>query len=428
MRICLILPRATFLEDPMIYPPLGLWYLWRILETMGHEVAYRDLSRDELPLEDYDLYFVSGTSPQMFEIKKLGGILRSHGKRSVVGGPHATTHDPGELLNAGYDIVVQGEADSVGVLEEIISSPGGTTINPARTETLEHLITPSRKAAWRYGARIDDEDGRPHRATSMFTSRGCPMSCAFCETVSIWGRKVRWVPIDTVRKEIEEIIDLGFTAIQFYDDIFPMNRERTREMMDILGHYHQTQNLIWRCFLRTDIIEKFGGFEYLKEMYDSGLREVLAGVESGSNQIKKNVRKGTTIEQDTQALNWCKELGIRFKASIVIGLPGETRETLETTRRWILENCPDRVELCGFIPLPGTPIVNSVEAGLDEFDIYWNRDEISEQYWYVGGGRERTVGKMLVGTSSLTPEQITEFRDRLVDEIKNIPAAVYHKI
>ena len=424
MRICLVAPKATFLEDPMVHPPLGLWYIWRLLEKMGHAVAYRDLSEDELPLADYDVYFVTGASPQMWELRRIAGILRKHGKRSVLGGSHAMTHKAEDLFELGYDVVVRGEADRVEVLEEVLAAPKGAALAPARPATLDHLEPPCRKAAWRYRASIEDEHGKRHRATTMFTSRGCPMRCAFCESNEIWGRKVRWVPFDTVKREIDEIVDLGFTAIQFYDDIFPLNKERTLRMMEALGRYHRTQGLIWRCFLRTDVIEKCGGRDYLEQMHEAGLREVFAGVESASNRIKQNIRKGTTIEQDTRVMGWCKELGIRFKAAFILGLPGETMDTMEATRKWILENRPDRVGLTAYIPLPGEPITEAVRAGSDEFDIYWDPSEITEQYWMVGGGRKHTVGKVLTGTSALTPDEIAEFRQKLIEEIKDIPATV----
>jgi len=110
-------------------------------------------------------------------------------------------------------------------------------------------------------------------------------------------------------------------------------------------------------------------------------------------------------------LKWCKELGIKFKASIILGLPGEDRTSLETTRRWVLENRPDRVDINTLIPFPGTPIT-SAPKGM--YDIYWTQ-QFPEELWYKG---LRNDSQAVVGTSSLSPEEIKEFRDALVREVQ----------
>ena len=421
--VCLVWPKTTFLEDPFVYGPLGLWYIWAELEKMGYRVGYRDLSADKLPY-DYDCYFISGTSPQWAEMKKTVRELREHApaSRIVLGGSHAMTHDGQWLLSHGFDVVVKCEGDSGGVVLEALTCPKGTVITKPLMPTLEPVGLPVRKAAWRYNARLTDWDGNKHQTTTMFTSRGCPMRCAFCETQGIWGRGVRWVPFETVKREIEDVIDLGFTGIMFYDDIFPLNKPRTLQMLDVLKYHHTHNNLIWRCFLRTDVLERQGGYEYLKLMREAGLREVLAGVESASDTIKNNIHKGTTIAQDTQALQWCKSLGILFKASTILGLPGETAETMEMTRRWILEHRPDRVDVNTLIPFPGTPLTTAMAENRGEYDVYLAKDqlvdgEFPEEYFYKG---PRDSSQSLVGTSSLTPRQIKVFRDGLVQEIKGL--------
>jgi radical SAM superfamily enzyme YgiQ (UPF0313 family) len=173
---------------------------------------------------------------------------------------------------------------------------------------------------------------------------------------------------------------LGFEPIQFYDDILPINPKRVRAMCQRLKELE----LIWRCFCRVDIITKHGGKDYLKFMYDHGLREVLIGAESGSQRILDNIHKETTVEQNARVLEWCDDIGLRCKLSFIIGLPGETRETVEETRGFLRKHLihaqrkvHHKVDLCSFIPMAGTPIYKAVMRregdGLDaseDFDTY----------------------------------------------------------
>ncbi len=96
MRVCLIFPQSTFLEDPMVFPPLGLWWLWSVLEQSGHAVSFIDMSEHNLKPQDiphgFDVYMVSGTSPQGREIRKLGREFQWRGVPAVLGGPHATNY------------------------------------------------------------------------------------------------------------------------------------------------------------------------------------------------------------------------------------------------------------------------------------------------------------------------------------------------
>ena len=239
------------------------------------------------------------------------------------------------------------------------------------------------------------------------------MACAFCESGRngvIWDRFVRYENTGSVESQLREATERGHTGIMFYDDILPLNKPRTFVIMDLLRKY----NLIWRCFLRTDVISKQGGFDYLREMAEAGLVEVLAGVESADNRIKAAIHKGTTIEQDTQVLAWCKQLGIKFKASIILGLPGESMESMERTREWILRERPDRVDVGSLIPFPGTPITRSHDFNGNGYDVEWT-GEYNEERFYKGKGRSAEV---VVRTSHLSSAEIAAFRDKLMAEIE----------
>ena len=162
--------------------------------------------------------------------------------------------------------------------------------------------------------------------------------------------------------------------------------------------------------MRSDILVNHGGRAYLELMKEAGLIEIFIGVESASNKIKDNIHKGTTIQQDTLVLKWCKELGITCKMSFILGLPGETMETMQATRDWILKNRPHIAQVDRLIPFPGTPLTDYPE----EYDLKYSH--IPDEEWFFRG-RFDTRSKSFVSTSSLTIEQIDEFWHKLETEI-----------
>jgi radical SAM superfamily enzyme YgiQ (UPF0313 family) len=410
MNIALVFPESTFLIDPMVYPPLGLWYLAAHLEAAGNEVDFFDLSKDEFPNDgDFDQLWLSATSPQMYRIMHYGRVVSDWTQTKTVLGGAASWARLKECEDLGYDVVVSGEADNKEVIRDILSAPIGEIMQVGTRLGSVPTLPPVRRWSRRYLAWLEDREGTIHRTTTMFTSRGCPMACAFCESGRngvIWDRTVRYEPIEMVKQQLREVKDMGFNGIMFYDDILPLNKPRMLEILDEL----KDLDMVWRCFIRTDVIEKQGGFEYLKQMADAGLVEVLAGVESADNRIKENVWKGTTIEQDTRALQWCKDLGIKFKASFILGLPGEDSTSMIRTQDWILKHQPDRADVNILIPFPGTPITSDSA----QFDLYWTED-YPEEFWYKG---PRDESNAVVGTSHLEPEEIQDFRNALVSKLE----------
>lgn len=421
MKVALVFPRSTFLIDPMVYPPLGLWYIGAQIEALGHECDFFDLSVDRLPADGrYDQMWISATSAQMHSVRKLSDIIWPWSKTATVFGGPAVWANPNVEEGVAFDVLISGEVDQPNIIKEILDVANdncgehksvykayGTQVGKG---SMAKVLPPIRRWSDRYNASLEDREGNSHRTSTMFTSRGCPMACAFCESGRngiIWDRFVRYEPIETVETQICEIRDLGFTGVMFYDDILPLNKPRMLLILELLKKY----DLIWRCFVRTDVINSQGGFDYLKLMADAGLVEVLAGVESADDNIKDGIYKGTTIEQDTHVLYWCKQLGIKFKASFVLGLPGENRRSMEATRDWILKHRPDRVDVNTLIPFPGTPITNG-RAG--EFDLKWS-EEVPEEFWYKGPRDNATA---LTSTSSLTSEEIRDFHNKLIEEIK----------
>ena len=397
----------------MVMPPLGLWYLAAQLEAQGHATDFRALDIDELPLDgDYDQLWISATSSQMFDVRRIGAITAGWTRTRTVFGGAAAWANPTSALELPFDVIVSGEADHPDSVRQIAESKQ-RFIQPAITPgPIDWALPPIRRWDNRYHFALEDRAGNRHRTTTLFTSRGCPMACAFCESGRngvIWDRFVRYEPLSLVEAQLREIAERGHTGVMFYDDILPLNKPRTLGIMQLLKRY----GLIWRCFLRTDVISKQGGFDYLRELADAGLVEVLVGVESADQRIKDNVHKGTTIEQDTQVRAWCRQLGIRFKSLFILGLPGEDADSMARTRAWIFEHRPDRIDVGILIPFPGTPITRSHDYAGAEYDLYWT-EKLPEEYFYKGQQRKTNA---LVGTSALRPAEIETFRNALVADI-----------
>lgn len=398
------MPKSTFLELPMVMQPLGLFYLASRLQSIGIQTDFYDLNVDSFPEDIYDEIWVSSTSSQTAEARKIGKILQNYSCKSVLGGP-AVWANQDCCDDFGYDLLVGGESDSPNGIAEVLNTGSGKVFIPVERD-LDWVLPPERRWSHKYASNLN---GIP--ATTMFTSRGCPMECAFCESGRhgvIWDRFTRYESLDIVEHQIKESKELGFGALLYYDDILPLNKKRTLEIMKL----HRKYGMIWRCFLRSDIINKQGGYEYLKAMRDGGLVEVFVGVESASNVIKSNITKKTTIEQDTNIVNWCRELNIRCKTSFILGLPGETKETMEETRKWILDNRPERVQVGRLIPFPGTPITRNPQ----NYDIKMERT-VDEDWFYMG---MNDFNHSFVSTSNLTVKEIDTFWHKLNLELEEL--------
>jgi radical SAM superfamily enzyme YgiQ (UPF0313 family) len=246
----------------------------------------------------------------------------------------------------------------------------------------------------------------------MFTSRGCPLECAFCESGRhgiIWDRLTRYEPLEIVEQQIKECYDMGYRALAYYDDILPLNKKRMLQIMEL----HRKYDMIWRCFLRSDIINNNGGFEYMKAMAEGGLVEIFVGVESADNRIKEGITKKTTIEQDENIVKWCRELGIKCKLSFILGLPGESMESLNVTRQWILSQDPEglRIQLGRLIPFAGTPLTKHPE----NYDLKY--EEVLDDEWFYRGKMDMD-SHSFVSTSHLTVAEIDTFWRNLENELE----------
>lgn len=397
----------------MVFPPLGLLYLGARLESLGHKVQLFDMNEDELPNDgDFEQMWVSSTAPQISEVRKISEVTRGWKTKRVIGGAGAW-NSPEVFKNLGFDLAAAGECDTEEAVKTILETAENPPHNPyiyfPTQPTLDWVMPPIRRWNNRYKCNMKDVYGNTYRMTTLFTSRGCPLSCAFCDSSrfgKIWENRVRYEPLHIVEHQIREAAESGVQGIMFYDDILPLAKPRTLAIMEMTKKY----NMVWRGFARTDILSKYG-FEFLKQLRESGLIELFIGVESADDGVKDAIHKGTTISQDEQILDWCKKLGVRVKCSFILGLPGESMESMQKTRDWIFKHRPDRVQVGRLIVFPGVPLSDHP----DQYDLKYE-EQPSEDWYYSGDNGIGT--KSFVSTSHLTRDEIDVFWHELMAELK----------
>jgi hopanoid biosynthesis associated radical SAM protein HpnJ len=185
---------------------------------------------------------------------------------------------------------------------------------------------------------------------SFYTSRGCPARCTFClwpQTVS--GHAWRTRSASDVAAEFKHAWKLfpNLEEVFFDDDTFAWAKKRTLEVCEQLKPIKKT----WSCTSRAHT-----DYETLKAMRDAGCRLLIVGFESGDPQILKNIKKGTTVQQGREFMKNCKKLGIAVHGDFIIGLPGETPESIERTVKYAEELDCETIQVSIAHSYPGTEL------------------------------------------------------------------------
>ncbi len=208
----------------------------------------------------------------------------------------------------------------------------------------------------------------------LMGSRGCPYQCSFCLwTQTMYGRKTRFRSPKKIVDEIEHLINVyGAKGLYFEDDTFTLVPQRVIEICDEI--LKRKIKIPWSCMGRVDTVNQ----EMLTKMKKAGCYMIRLGVESSSPEILKRIKKGITIEQITKAFKIAKKAGLETHASYTLGLPGETKETLENTVKFAVKLNSDYAQFGIAMPFPGTEFYEEAEKNnwLKTHD--WSKFEASE--------------------------------------------------
>ena len=394
--ITLVHPRSPFLINEAVFPPLSLMYLSASLKTMGFTVQCLDFGLGHTIADiESDIVGISFTSAQKEEAFHIAKLLK--GKTLIAGGAHPT-HMPKECLTF-FDYVIRGEADYQlpALLSKLqIAKEKERILSILEPQDIDLIPFPDRDALpiQSYHYQINNEP-----AMSILTSRSCPFSCGYCAKIS---NKYRAQSAYRTVAEIKHINEkYGIKAIMIFDDIFILDKKRLKEIAWLL----KGKDFIFRCFGRANLLTK----EICAILKEMNVVEVGIGIESGSDEILKINMKGTSREQNFQAVKNLRDMDIRVKAFIIVGLPGETSKTIEETRSWIAIAKPDDIDFSVFQPMPGSDVYNHPT----KYNI--KIDYVLAGHWYKG-----TPGdyKNVSSTQELTGEQIIAYRDEFETQFK----------
>jgi anaerobic magnesium-protoporphyrin IX monomethyl ester cyclase len=379
MRVLLINPFYPISETPS--PPLGLAYLAAALEEAGVEVRVLDLvvtpySAERLAniLDDFLPELVGLTAVTMTVDHAMAVIddVKRHRPRAVtvMGGPHVTFSAPQTLKDCpSLDVAVLGEGERTMVelvravtagsgFENVAGiahrADGAIRFTPPRgfIADLDSLPPPARRLLplGRYRAL-----GMP---ISMTTTRGCPHRCIFCIGRKMVGAKVRYRSPRKVADELEAIGRLGFHQVNIADDLFTADKGHCAAVCDEILRRGLTVQ--WTSFARVDTVSE----DILSKMKAAGCTAVSFGVESANRAILKTVKKRITPEQVVEAVRMCARTGVTPCASFILGLPGETPETIQETMEFGIK-LKELGLLYGFhllAPFPGTNVRERSDA------------------------------------------------------------------
>jgi anaerobic magnesium-protoporphyrin IX monomethyl ester cyclase len=203
------------------------------------------------------------------------------------------------------------------------------------------------------------------RKAPLISTRGCPYHCAFCYS-AFWGRRYRFRSPENVVEELRMLQDkYKVRYIRFFDDSFTVRTDRVIEICRLIRE--NKLDLTWRCESRVDNLNR----EMLAEMAKAGCHLVEFGVESGSPTILQNIKKGITVNQIEAAFKKAREAGIQTKAFIMVGSPGETRDTIKETLHLLERIQPDMVTVFKAMVLPNSEFY---------YDML-NAGKITESIW-----------------------------------------------
>ncbi len=380
-----------------IMPPIGLASIAASLERRGIRASIIDCYarpgsdraiRDHLLAERPAFIGLSCTTSSFLDGIRIAGMARAtlHGVRTVFGGPHVSALKESlfpRFPSMDFAVVGEGEETLAELVERFGEDPSGIRgIVFREGDGGEARFTG-------YREREVDLDGLPLPAyeklagfpgsyklplfnyprvpnTSCISSRGCPYSCSYCDR-SVFRRTFRFNSAGYLYEHLRYLRErFGVRHINFYDDQFTFDRNRIEAFTGMM--IDRSPGMTFNCIVRAEHIDR----ELLRRMKAAGCWMMSLGIETGDASLLARHRRNADLDRTGRAIRLIKDAGIRTKGLLMMGLPGETEESVRKSMEYVFSHPIDDFNLTKFTPFPGSPIYDTIRDH-GEFDEDWEK-------------------------------------------------------
>jgi anaerobic magnesium-protoporphyrin IX monomethyl ester cyclase len=430
----------------LVAPPLGIAYIAAMLERNGVTVKILDAPALEIghdavknEIQNYrpDVVAVTSVTPTIGSALKTAKISKEANPDAitVLGGYHPTFTYQEVLKNDFVDVVVCGEGEQT-MVELVDAIDKGKNLREVEGIAVKEFKTTPR-------AIIEDLDSIPFPARHLLpmdeykilnmklttgtivSGRGCPYKCSFCASSAMHGHKLRLRSSENVVDEMEHLVsDHDIEMVAFMDDTFTINKSRVYDICETMKE--RGLDNYWGCTARVDTISE----DLLKTMKDAGCITIFLGVESADQQLLNQLNKETSINRIKKTFELTKKYGMRTIASVVLGMPGDTKISVKSTIKFVKTLDPSYAVFSLATPYPGTdfyfkaasenlikindwskytllsPVLETVDLSLEELkklqkkafkEFYLRPSYIFKQTWIDGPIILKTIAAIVKG-------------------------------
>ncbi|UCE59383.1 MAG: cobalamin-dependent protein [Phycisphaerales bacterium] len=410
-------------------PPLGLLSIAAYLQRKGHSVRIIDLHIERWSIDRFRVELqtceprhvgISVMTSTAIAANRIARVVKEVHPNCVVvvGGVHAEAMPAECLRNSAIDAAVRGDGELT--FEKIVAGEpfeqirgisfrrGNRAVHNPAAEVIKDLdslpmpaydLVPMKKYFPTIGAY------RRLPAINMLMTRGCPGKCTFCNSAET---TLRTRTADQVVDELAYLRQTyGIREIQFYDDTFTIFKKNVLRFCELMEK--RKLGISWTAFARTDSFSE----EMAKALKRGGCHQIMFGVESGDDEILKNIRKPVDRERTRWAVRTAQNAGLEVRATFMLGNPGETVESMQRTIAYALRLDPDLAIFNITTPYPGTEMFKWAKTNglLNTED--WGEYELS---------------RAIMTLPTVSPEQIAEAYSRAHRVFYNRPIMIARRL